>query len=139
MSHCCSSSEPEKGHPAKRRCPLNGIEYSEVSVRTMLHHIMQPWTRTLSATRYYYCEDPDCEVAYFGDDNSVVLRSQLRSAHGREQDLLCHCFGISRADFERDSSTREFVIAQTRNGTCSCETCNPSGRCCLKDFPKSPT
>jgi hypothetical protein len=28
------------------------------------------------------------------------------------------------------------VMAQTKAGLCSCDTSNPSGRCCLKDFPK---
>jgi hypothetical protein len=111
-----------------------------VPVRTIAHHIKEPWAWVPSAERYYFCDDPDCDVAYFGDDNSVVLKSQLRTRIGvkerTERDLLCYCFGVSRADFERDPAAREFVMAQTRIGACSCETSNPSGRCCLKDFPK---
>lgn len=57
----------------------------------------------------------------------------------KEQDgkaVLCHCFGISRDDFLGDSSVKNFVMEQTKAGCCSCETSNPSGRCCLKDFPR---
>jgi len=50
--------------------------------------------------------------------------------------MLCYCFGVSSADFERNPATRDFVMAQTKANLCSCETSNPSGRCCLKDFPK---
>lgn len=140
---CCSSSPPRDGaHPGKGRCPVNGLEYSEVSARTILHHVKEPWAWAPSAGRYYFCDDPACDVAYFGDDGSVVLKSQLRTRIGVKEraahDLLCYCFGVSRAHFDRDPATRDFVLAQTKAGACSCETSNPSGRCCLKDFPKRP-
>ncbi len=141
MSNCCSSSGSRSAHPNRGRCPANGLEYSEVSVRTITHHIKDSWAWAPSAKHYYFCDAPDCDVAYFGDDNSVVLKSQLRTRIGAKEqtdhDLLCYCFGVSRADFERDPTTREFVIAKTQAGACSCETSNPSGRCCLKDFPKA--
>lgn len=108
---------------------------------TIAHHIKAPWAWEPSAERYYFCDAQDCDVAYFGDDKSVIPTSRLRTRIGVKErakhDLLCYCFGVSRADFERDPATREFVIAQTKIGACSCETRNPSGRCCLKDFPES--
>jgi hypothetical protein len=138
---CCSSSGGDNARSNKARCAANGLECSTVSVRTITHHITQPWAWVPSARKYYFCDDPDCAVAYFGDDDSIVLKSQLRTRLGAtersEHALLCYCFGISRADFVRDPATREYVIAQTRTGACSCETSNPAGRCCLKDFPKS--
>jgi hypothetical protein len=141
MSSCCSSSGGDKARPNKGRCPVNGQEYSEVSAQTIAHHIKQPWGWTPSAKNYYFCDAPDCDVAYFGDDDSIVLKSQLRICIGVKEraahDLLCYCFGVSRADFASNPATREFVIAKTKAGACSCETSNPSGRCCLKDFPKS--
>jgi len=67
-------------------------------------------------------------------------KSMLRTrVVAKEQDgdaLLCHCFGVTKADFEREPSARDFVVEQTKAGRCSCQTSNPSGRCCLKDFPK---
>jgi hypothetical protein len=140
MSNCCSSSGCDSSHPEKRRCPTNGQEYSEVSARTIAHHLKEPWTWTPTAEHYYFCDDPDCDVTYFGDDGSTILKSQLRNRIGVKErngeDLLCYCFGVSKADFERNPDIRNFVVAQTRAGLCSCETSNPSGRCCLKDFPK---
>lgn len=140
MSNGCSLSDSDSAHRRKGRCPVNGLEYAEVAVRTIIHHIKNSWTWVPSAKHYYFCDAPDCDVAYFGDDNSVVLKSQLRTRIGvkeqAEHDLLCYCFGVRRGDFERDPTIREFVIAQTKVGACSCETSNPSGRCCLKDFPK---
>lgn len=51
--------------------------------------------------------------------------------------LLCYCFGFTKQDYKDDPSVREYVIEQTRLKNCSCSTQNPSGKCCLKDFPKA--
>ena len=109
-------------------------------MRTISHHIVDVWEWRASASHYYFCDDPECEVMYFGDDGSVILKSQLRTSagikSGANENLLCYCYGISKVDFHRNPATKAFVIAQTRAGLCSCDTSNPSGRCCLKDFPK---
>jgi hypothetical protein len=140
MSDCCSPLVHAEKHPQKYCCPRNGMAYAEVPVRTITHHIKESWHWTPSAEHYYFCSDPDCDVVYFAEDGSTVLRDSLRSPVGvkalDEQSLLCYCFGISRADFQFNPATRDFVVAQTQSGQCSCETSNPSGRCCLKDFPK---
>jgi hypothetical protein len=78
---------------------------------------------------------------YFGADGSTIVRSQLRTRVGvkeaADDSLLCYCFGVGKADLQRDPAIRDFVVEQTKAGRCSCETSNPSGRCCLKDFPKA--
>jgi hypothetical protein len=107
----------------------------------MKHHLKEPWIWSGTADNYYFCDDPECEVAYFGNDGSIIYKTWLRTRIGvKEQadsDLLCYCFGVSKADYESIPETKDFVIAQTKAGLCSCDTCNPSGRCCLKDFPKT--
>lgn len=139
MSSCCPSSNCDSKRPRKHHCPANDLEYSEVSVRTIAHHIAESWDWTPTAKQYYFCGDPECDVVYFGDDDSVILKSQLRTRVGAKERvgdaLLCYCFGVSRADFDRNPGTKDFVTAQTKAGLCACETSNPSGRCCLKDFP----
>ena len=58
-------------------------------------------------------------------------------AQDSEDDLmLCYCFGFTKQDYKDNPSVREYVIEKTRLGKCSCSTKNPSGQCCLKDFPK---
>jgi hypothetical protein len=141
VSSCCSLSNGDSKQPRKHHCPVKDLEYAGVSVRTIVHHLAAWWTWTPTARHYYFCGDPECDVAYYGDDNSVVLKSQLQIRIGVKErgknDLLCYCFGISRADFERDPDTKNFVTSQTKAGMRSCETSNPSGRCCLKDIPES--
>ena len=140
MSNCCSTLGCDNSHSRKHQCPSNGKEYLEVSPRTIAHHIKESWTWAKTATRYFFCDDPECDVVYFGDDGSTILKSQLRTQVGvkerTDDSLLCYCFGVCNAEFGSNPIVKNYVIAQTKAGLCSCETSNPSGRCCLKDFPK---
>jgi len=142
MDACCSPLGcHSSSHSKKHRCPANGQEYSEVSVRTIAHHIKTSWAWTPTASCYFFCEAPDCDIVYLGDDGSTIVTSQLRTRIGvkenNEDSQLCYCFGVCNSDFQHNPNIKDFVIKQTKAGLCSCETSNPSGRCCLKDFPRA--
>ena len=137
MTDCCESS---CNPPRKYRCPVNGKEYGSVSTKTILHHINEPWKRVLESKAYYFCSDSECDVVYFSQDNSVISKNELRTKVGVKETVpdraVCYCFGVSYIAAENDEAAKEFVTEMTRQSLCSCETSNPSGRCCLKDFPK---
>lgn len=141
MGDCCSPPGRNSGHPGKHWCPANDQEYSEVSARTISHHIKEPWAWTPTAARYFFCADPECDIVYFGDDGSTIVKSQLRTRIGvkekADDGLICYCFGIRKTDVRLSSAIKDFVMEQTKAEMCSCETSNPSGRCCLKDFPRA--
>ncbi|MES9941790.1 MAG: hypothetical protein ABW105_14325 [Candidatus Thiodiazotropha sp. 6PLUC1] len=124
----------------KHVCPVNGKSYKRISTRTVTHHVRQSWELDTDGKTFYFCDDPDCDVVYFSNDNSVITKTYLRTQVGiktsSEESMLCYCYGITMKDFIGDSSVRNFVVQQTKPGLCSCETSNPSGKCCLKDFPK---
>ena len=125
--------------PKKNVCPVSGTHCAEVSMQTISHHFKNPWAWDGKAQDYYFCDDPACEVVYFGEDLSVVTTQQLRTAIGVKsrtpEATLCYCFGVAFQD-QADPAAREYVIARTKAGDCACELRNPSGRCCLKDFAK---
>lgn len=138
MSDCCCSSHAKT--PVKHRCPFNGIEYPEVPKRTISHHIKESWQWEGQDQPYYFCDDPDCDVVYFGVDDSVILKSQLRTTIGvkdkSDEAMVCYCYGATKKDALTEKAIRGFVIERTKLGDCSCETSNPSGTCCLKYFPQ---
>ena len=134
MGDCCKISDGTQ--PNKRRCPVNGLEHPEVSARTIARHIRSPWLWDGRGLRYFYCDDPACDVVYFGEDDAVILKSQLRTEVKSAAAPLCYCYGVSPADVRNNPEIRDFVVAQTRQGLCSCDISNPYGRCCLKDFPR---
>lgn len=141
MSECCSSSDNPNLSPRKYRCPVNGKEYSEVSSITIVHHIKTPWNWENKKQAYYFCDDPECNVVYFGEDDSIIEKHELRTIVGVKQKSpespVCYCFGVNRLEAATITEAKAFVIKNTKNYICACEIRNPSGRCCLKDFPKT--
>ncbi len=139
QTDCCCSPASDVAHPRKRRCPQCRGEHAEVAARTIAHHIAHPWNWSDQGLRYFFCETPECDVVYFGEDDSVILKSRLRSKVSAKETAgdtpVCYCFGVTRADVQSNPGIRDYVVSQTKRGLCSCDSSNPSGRCCLKDFP----
>lgn len=143
---CCSKQACEQTNtevnpiPRKFNCPANGKAYSLVDPKTMSHHLKQTWNWQALEQGYYFCDDPECDVVYFAEDGSVIKKPELRTAVGikemKPDSLLCYCYGVTLKDAQSDASIKEFVIQKTKINECSCDTRNPSERCCLKDFPK---
>jgi hypothetical protein len=108
-------------------------------VKTILHHLHEPWKNDLSSKAYYFCSDKDCDIVYFGQDDSVISKTELRTVVGIKDNspdrLACYCFGIPFFVAENNGAILDYVKDNTKKALCSCETSNPSGRCCLKDFP----
>jgi hypothetical protein len=140
MSDCYSNSCSTSNLHKKYRCPVNGREYKEVSEKTILHHIKEPWNWKDKQQSYFFCDDPECDVVYFGQDDSVIEKSDIRTRVGVEENksdsLVCYCFGVTNNIAATQLGVKEFVINKTRDQMCECEARNPSGKCCLKDFPK---
>lgn len=147
MSDCCSSEKSscssqakKKSFPRKFSCPENHEDYVAVTKQTIIHHIKSPWETELTEEQYYFCDDPECDVVYFGLSGSVIKKSELRTKVGiKEKDdnaLICYCFGVSKAIAKQDAEIKTYVTKNTKAELCACDIRNPSGRCCLKDFPK---
>ncbi len=141
MNHCCTQKEPAKHYPKSHDCPVNGKTYNSVKRKTLLHHVSTPWIHSLAQQAYYFCTDPQCDVVYFGQDNSVIHKEELRTTVWQKSRAIdatiCYCFGVTKYHALHDKSIKSFITEQTKKSLCSCETSNPSGRCCLKDFPRS--
>jgi len=140
MTDCCKPDHAVRSKNLKFICPQNGQEYIEVPLKTVLHHISQPWLHDLVEQRYYFCTDVNCDVVYFAEDETIIRKSELRHKIGSKEKSndvdICYCFGVTRQAALDDVKLKEYVIQMTKNATCSCEILNPAGRCCLKDFPK---
>lgn len=107
----------------------------------MLQHIKSPWLHSLTNKQaFFYCNSALCGVVYFSPDGTTFKKSDIRVEIGvkeqKDSALICFCFGVSKAQATSDKKIKEFVANQTRLSLCACDISNPSGRCCLKDFPK---
>ena len=141
MNDCCNTEDKQATTPRKFICPENNTEYAEVTLKTLLHHIKFPWLRNMKNQPYYFCHDPECDVVYFGLDGTTISTAEVRTRIGikdkNPQSFICYCFGVTKNDALRYPEIKTFVTQQTQNKMCACETRNPSGHCCLKDFPIS--
>jgi len=139
MSQSCTSENTATMYPKRYACPINGKTYSGVSSTTILHHVNEPWQWAGKQQGYYFCTDPDCNVVYYGQDGSLILKSELRTTVGvkekSDESLVCYCFGVTKSKANNEK-VKNFVIIRTKEKACACSTHNPSGKCCLKDFPK---
>jgi hypothetical protein len=139
MDDCCANNVNSANYPKSHTCPENGKSYHYVKRKTVLHHIVHPWRRSLPEQGYYFCSDPNCDIVYFGQDNTMIHADSVRTTvwqkSGGVENPFCYCFGVTKKQACADKNIKAFIIAQTKNFICSCETSNPSGRCCLKDFP----
>lgn len=140
MSDCCSTGcDVHNTAPRRYTCPLNHREYRQVSTKTVLHNLRQPWTQKLDQHSFYFCDDPDCEVVYFDQGDYVIYTNELRSDVGAKQKsaeaTLCYCFDITFEQASVNPGLKNYVVEMTGKQMCECATRNPSGKCCLKDFP----
>jgi len=131
MSACCARSSCAL--PKKQACPCCGQLAQQVTLKTVLQQIKQPWQWQNPPAHVYFCANRGCELAYFSAEQPLFYQAQLHS----NMDLICHCFAVSHADLQQNPQIKAFVLAQTKQGLCSCDSHNPSGRCCLSQFPKS--
>ena len=136
----CNDSDSIESYPKMHCCPVNGERYASVKRKTMLHHVVAPWDMKFKEQGYYFCTDPDCDVVYFGQDNFIIGKSQIRTTiwqkSRNENADICYCFGVSQKKAHYNPAIKQFVTEQVKVSQCACEIRNPSGRCCLKDFPK---
>ena len=144
MTNSEPSNDNKTTSPRKAICPINGLGYSRVKARTILHQIKKPWQLNLLYQNYYFCDDPACDVVYFGEDKSTLARNDLRITVGQKSQALdktlCYCFDIQFSDLNAEKArvkAKTFVVEQTKNNSCDCELRNPSGKCCLKNFPNN--
>ena len=138
MSTCCNP--PGDLASNKSLCPVNGKAYAQVSRNTVLHHVASPWKVAVASQPYYFCDDPQCDVVYFCADGTTLTQADIRTPVGVKlrtpESLLCYCFGVTHAQAAADPSIRQFVIQETKSKSCACESRNPAGVCCLKNFPR---
>jgi len=140
MTSCCSSNNLNGMKPNKPLCVSCGERGAIVGKKTIWHHIKSAWLNKLEQEQYFFCQNIKCDVVYFAANGEAFFKKDLRTQIGIKEKsddaLICYCFGVKKVVATTDKSVKAFVLEQTKSAACACETANPSGRCCLKDFPK---
>ncbi len=145
MSECCEVKQ--KNWPAVMACPVSGRRSKQVELLT-LRSLLRQLPLAMPSTAYYFCDDPACDVVYFGADPNAPLfrRADLWVRVGLKEKAdpipVCYCFGFTRKDIQDEirhegkSIIAEKIKAEVQAGRCACEIKNPSGKCCLGNVTK---
>jgi hypothetical protein len=145
MSECCEVKQ--KNWPAVMACPVSGRRSKQVELLTV-RSLVRQLPLAMPSTAYYFCDDPDCDVVYFGADSEapVFRRADLWVRVGRKEKNdpipVCYCFGFTRQDIVDDvrrnvrPTIPEEIKAEVKAGRCACEVKNPAGKCCLGNVSK---
>lgn len=151
MTDCCSTSEsaaPESGKTSgKLPCVTCGAVARPVARQALLHQLKHSRLMAIPDVPFHFCAGPECDTVYFGKNEAVYRRDDLRQEVGQKSTdpdrVLCYCFDVTESDVREEleksgqSQSKAFVMEQVKLKQCACEVRNPSGQCCLKDFPKS--
>ena len=148
MVNCCTPRSVNKDthiqHPLD--CPCCGRQVKPVQHITLLHQVIAPLNQQLPNEEFFFCANISCDTVYFSKTGTVFDHTKTRE--GINKDLsgnpltLCYCFDVTLARVLEEikqtgqSASRAFVTEQTKLKNCACGIRNPSGKCCLKDFPK---
>jgi len=112
----------------------------------LMHHVISPLNQAILSDQFFFCSDTDCSVVYFSKSGFVIETSEIRGEVGLksndENRMICYCFDITFSRVMKEieqaghSVSKAFVVEQTKLKNCACDIRNPSGKCCLKEFPK---
>lgn len=139
MTTCCSV---DKHSSVQGQCPACRTACKAVPMTTLYHQVKFPDNVSIPEDDYYFCHEPTCDVGYFGEKSALIKKSQLREAQHIEAGWLCYCFDISKTAYlsalenQCGAMIKNFIIKQTKAGSCACASRNPSGQCCLADFKR---
>ncbi len=136
MSCSCCGPTTKK---VRAVCPRCSQHCFPVSRQIMLHQVQFPDNQRLAAGDYAFCANRDCNTGYFSTSD-MIPKAHLRAFRPDHEAMLCHCFDISESVYRTAladgtaAAIKAFVVQQTKDGLCACESRNPSGRCCLAGF-----
>ncbi len=146
---CCSDTNCTPTSGKSYVCSDCHEQAKKVEVTTIRLHLKKPWATKLEEENYYFCKTESCPTVYFSDTGDVFTQKDLRLTIGVKDTTpnrqICYCYNVTLQDLlEEDESgktgeIKQYVASQSKAGTCACEVNNPSGRCCLVDFPKRKT
>lgn len=127
--------EPEDdGREYCPRCRSLGIEVGPGPLDT---HIAEG-ARAKLRNEAWFCNFPQCDVAYFNQFEAVVTIAELRApVYPKDANAqLCACFGFTYddvvADVDESTPTRiRALLAKSKSPEANCSKLAADGRCCM--------
>ncbi|MDH7508688.1 MAG: (2Fe-2S)-binding protein [Methanomassiliicoccales archaeon] len=126
--------------PTCPNCTNEGLEVEKITV--IIHAKETTWP--LGEERFYICENPECDVVYFNQSSSKVLRKAdvKTRVTFKEKDSprpLCYCKQVTEEEVLKAiaNGARNFEEVKKITGIGGggfCKFTNPAGRCCSRNY-----
>lgn len=122
---CCSTSNISK---KIKECPICHSESEKVRKETVSSLLKDENQDLPDSEELYYCNNHDCDLVYFSESQTFYKSSLKTNIDGK----VCFCFDISKTELKEEgkAKTLDKIKTNMTNIGCSCETKNPSGKCC---------
>ncbi|MEM0448264.1 MAG: (2Fe-2S)-binding protein [Methanomassiliicoccales archaeon] len=120
-------------------CQNEGLEVERITVANHVREECWP----LSDDKWFYCENPGCEVIYFNSSGRVLKKKDVKTRVTFKEKTpprpLCYCKQVTEEDvikaIECGARTLEEVKKATGiGGGGQCKITNPAGRCCSRNY-----
>jgi hypothetical protein len=148
MGDCCLGKVEDARQEKLKvlECPQCQGLMKPIDRNVLIHQVMAPLNQSIPVEIFFFCSKTNCRAVYFSPSGFVVettdMRYEISEKLASEERTICYCYGITYRqvvnEIKKDghSTSKEFVVEQTKLKNCACDVRNPSGRCCLKEFPK---
>jgi len=122
---CCSTPQETKANT----CPICNSKSEVVQKKTVLSLLKVGKQLPIEDQQMYYCSNSSCSLVYFSEDQNFY-RKDLKVDISHK---ICYCFDISREEIETKGKEEilKKITDNMKDVGCSCDTRNPSGRCCI--------
>jgi len=142
------SGSREGSEAVIQRCENCGGQSRPVSRKTVLLMLKSELLEQAITGTYRFCSARDCPVVYFEEQGSHRfttddLRVRVGVKASTDPIPLCYFFGFAESHIRDEISLTgtttipERISRLIRQGLCACESCNPSGVCCLGEVNKA--
>ncbi|MES9826381.1 MAG: hypothetical protein ABW127_18325 [Candidatus Thiodiazotropha endolucinida] len=141
----CGCSTGQSDSPIA--CPVCTKRGRTVDLVTPEHTLIKEVRDQLDPARnYHFCDNPDCDVVYYNDQDTSVFRThevknRVTIKDDSPETPLCYCFKVFKKhaleEISRTGTTNVFqrIQAKMRPGqSCFCEKSNPRGDTCTQDI-----
>jgi len=139
MDYCGEKQTYKKAHVCPK-CNLSGEKVNEKTVNSLLT-IKKALQEN---TNYYLCFSKDCDVAYYNEDDNIILISEIKVPIWFKNDAnpkyICYCSKVTEEEIvdaivNKNCKTVKDVVKNTNAMKISnCAINSPTGKCCSRQI-----
>ena len=137
---CCSEKQT---HKKEINCPYCTLPGEKVNAKTV-NSLLSIQKELLNDINYYLCFSKECDVAYYNNNNEIILTSEIKVPiwfkNGANPKYICYCSEVTKKEIvdaivNKNCKTVKDVVKNTNAMKISnCVVNSPTGKCCSRQI-----